>query len=60
MTIPDSATYKAGDSLTFTVDIAFENFVSLTLDGKELVKDTDYTVKSGSTIITINDSYLKR
>ena len=35
------------------------HFVSLQIDGKSLVKDLDYTVRSGSVIATINPSALQ-
>ena len=34
-------------------------FKSVTVNGKELTKDKDYTIKEGSTIVTLSESYLK-
>ncbi len=36
-----------------------EGFTGLGVDGKELTKDKDYTVKKGSTLVTIAPDYLK-
>ena len=48
------------DGYTFTVDCDFAKFARLEVNGIELVKDTDYTVKSGSTIITITKAGLAK
>ena len=34
-------------------DNSFDHFVGVNVDGKELVKDVDYTVERGSTIVTL-------
>lgn len=34
-------------------------FVKVELDGRELVKDKDYTVKAGSIIVTLNPDLIK-
>ena len=34
-------------------DNSFDHFVGVNVDGKELVKDVDYTVEKGSTIVTL-------
>ena len=47
------------EGLVFTVDGAYSNFLRAEVDGKIINKGTDYTVKSGSTIITLTPEYLK-
>ena len=36
-----------------------DKFKSVTVNGKELEKDKDYTIKEGSTIVTLKESYLR-
>lgn len=67
---PDTATYKvtSGANSTFTAgsngsivmraDGELAKFQALLVDGKELKRDTDYTVTSGSVIATIKNAYL--
>ena len=63
-----SATVTKGKSakLEITVkrdpdnDVCFEHFDSVQMDGKELTKGTDYTAKSGSTVITFKNAYLNK
>ncbi len=38
----------------------FSDFVKVELDGRELVKDKDYTVKAGSIIVTLNPDLIKK
>ena len=38
---------------------SFDHFVGVKLDGKELVKDKDYTVEKGSTIVTLKPETLE-
>ena len=45
------------DGLTFKVDTDIKEFKKVLVDGKEL-KDTDYDIKSGSTILTLKPSFL--
>ena len=45
------------DGLTFKVDTDINEFKKVLVDGKEL-KDTDYDIKSGSTILTLKPSFL--
>lgn len=50
---------KSGtDRLSFTSDAEYADFLKVMVDGKEL-KTTDYTVKEGSTIVTLNAAYLE-
>ena len=44
-------------ALTFTSDAPFEDFIRVELDGK-IVDSSNYTVKSGSTIVTLNADYV--
>ena len=51
---------EGGDgSLSFTANGPFSKFVGIEVDGKE-VDEKYYTAKSGSTIITLKQSYLKK
>lgn len=45
------------DELTFKIDTDIKEFKKVLVDGKEL-KDTDYDIKSGSTILTLKPSFL--
>lgn len=55
-----NGTWQKGgkDGLSFTSNAAFADFIKVQVDGKEL-KTTDYTVKEGSTIVTLNAAYLE-
>ena len=45
------------EGLTFKIDTDIKEFKKVLVDGKEL-KDTDYHIKSGSTILTLKPSFL--
>ncbi len=45
------------DGLTFKIDTDIKEFKKVLVDGKEL-KDKDYDIKSGSTILTLKPSFL--
>lgn len=45
------------EELTFKIDTDIKEFKKVLVDGKEL-KDTDYDIKSGSTILTLKPSFL--
>ena len=45
------------DGLSFTSDAEYADFLKVMVDGKEL-KTTDYTVKEGSTIVTLKAEYM--
>lgn len=45
------------DGLTFKIDTDIKEFKKVLVDGKGL-KDTDYNIKSGSTILTLKPSFL--
>lgn len=45
------------EGLTFKVDTDIKEFKKVLVDGKEL-KDTDFEIKSGSTILTLKPSFL--
>ncbi len=47
-------------AITFRSNAAFSDFVKVELDGRELVKDKDYTVKAGSIIVTLNSDLIKK
>lgn len=46
------------DALSFTSNAAFADFLKVQVDGKD-VDSSNYTVKEGSTIVTLNASYLE-
>ena len=48
----------AKDGLSFTSNAAFAHFLKVQVDGKDL-DASDYTVKEGSTIVTLNAEYLE-
>jgi uncharacterized protein YjdB len=64
----DQSTWKQGseDSLTITVkrsvndEECFRHFKDVLIDGNPLEKDKDYTAGSGSTVITLKASALKK
>ena len=49
----------SGKTLSFTSDGAYKDFVSLHIDGKT-VNSKYYTVKEGSTVITLKETFLQR
>ena len=55
-----NGTWQKGgtDGLSFTSDAEYADSLKVMVDGKEL-KTTDYTVKEGSTIVTLNAAYLE-
>ncbi len=55
----DGATVTAGEkkALSFTSDAAYEDFICVELDGKT-VDESNYTVKEGSTIVTLNEDFV--
>ena len=48
---------KSGKTLSFTASGAYDKFVGVSVDGKRLA-DSAYTAKSGSTVVTLKNSYL--
>lgn len=46
------------DALSFTSNAAFADFLKVQVDGKD-VDSSNYTVKAGSTIVTLKPSYLE-
>ena len=51
-------TKGSSKTLGFTANGLFKLFKKVRVDGNVLVKDTDYTASSGSTIVTLKQSYL--
>ena len=45
------------EPVSFRSDAAFADFIRVEVDGKELVKDTDYTLKEGSIIATLTPEF---
>ena len=45
------------EPVSFRSDAAFADFIRVELDGKELVKDKDYTLKEGSIIATLTPEF---
>lgn len=50
-------TKESKEGLTFKIDTDIKEFKKVLVDGKEL-KDSDYDIKSGSTILTLKPSFL--
>ncbi len=50
---------KKGKKIVIRSEGSLDKFKSVTVNGTELVKDKDYTLKEGSTIVTLADSYLR-
>lgn len=50
---------ESGTSLSFTANGDYSDFIGISINGKRL-EDSNYTVKSGSTVITLKNSYLKK
>lgn len=46
------------EPVSFRSDASFDDFVRVELDGKELVRDKEYTVKEGSIIVTLTPEFL--
>ena len=46
------------EPVSFRSDAAFADFIRVELDGKELVKDKDYTLKEGSIIATLTPEFI--
>jgi len=59
VTTKPSAPYTGTGNAKFTIDADFSKFEKLTLNGAEIASSNFYTAQSGSTIITLLDSYLK-
>lgn len=57
----DGATWHkdSGKTLSFTADGAFQDFVSLKINGKT-VNSKYYTAQEGSTVITLKETFLQR
>ena len=49
---------SAKEGLSFTSNAAFEDFIKVQVDGKDIVT-SNYEVKEGSTVITLKPSYLE-
>lgn len=60
ITADTNGTWQQGskDGLSFTINVAYDDFPKIQVDGKDL-DATNYTVKKGSNIITLNASYLE-
>ena len=56
-----SGTWTGGssDDFVIVVNVDFAEFTGVWVNGNELIKDTDYTAVSGSTIVTLKRSYLQ-
>ncbi|MEG2685099.1 MAG: hypothetical protein RR929_03445 [Erysipelotrichaceae bacterium] len=55
----DNQTINEGNDGVFKSDADIKDFIEVSIDGKTLAT-TDYNVKSGSTIITVNKDYLDK
>lgn len=54
----DHWTDGSSSTLSFTANGELRLFKEVRVDGRVIAKDVDYTVRSGSTIVTLNKSYL--
>ena len=52
-------TQGSGSDLVIRSNADFSDFVGVTVNGKTLVENQDYTARSGSTIVTIKAAYLE-
>ena len=59
ITSKDDQSFTLGSkgTLTFTSDADYDNFLKVLVDNKELAKE-NYTVKEGSTVVTLSNEYL--
>ena len=57
----ENSTWQKGgkDGLSFTSSAAFADFLKVQVDGKD-IDASDYTVKEGSTIVTLKAGYLEK
>ncbi len=61
----DEWTKGGEDGVVITIkdsgeDNSFDHFIGVKLDGKDIVKDVDYTVEKGSTIVTLKPETLEK
>jgi hypothetical protein len=56
---PSSWIKGSSEGVTLTVDADFAKFVSVSVNGVPITKDTDYTVESGSTVVKLKETYLE-
>ena len=54
----ENQVYNKKSDLVFRSEGPINLFKNVTVNGKELVKDKDYTIKEGSTIVTLKNEYL--
>lgn len=57
---PASYTLGTQKDAVFTLNGSVDQFVDFYIDGTKLVKDTDYTVKNGSVVITVKTSVMEK
>ena len=57
---PASYTLGTQKDAVFTLNGSVGQFVDFYIDGTKLVKDTDYTVKNGSVVITVKASVMEK
>lgn len=57
---PASYTLGTQKDAVFTLNGSVDQFVDFYIDGTKLVKDTDYTVKNGSVVITVKASVMEK
>lgn len=57
-TAPEDLVYNGEEDVVVRFDLPITEFEYIEFDGKRLVKDVDYTVTSGSTVITFTKSFL--
>lgn len=52
-------TEGSAENCVIKIDEPYENFEGVICNGKKLVKDTDYTIAEGSTVVTLGSEYVK-
>lgn len=52
-------TEGSAENCVIKIDEPYDNFEGVICNGKKLVKDTDYTVAEGSTVVTLGSEYIK-
>lgn len=57
---PASYTLGTNQDVVFTLNGTLEQFTGFYIDGEQLTKDTDYTVREGSVIVTVKASVMEK
>lgn len=57
---PASYTLGTNQDVVFTLNGTLEQFTGFYIDGEQLTKDTDYTVRAGSVIVTVKAGVMEK